>query len=277
MMQMFLTARCITFMGFLDQINIIKKREVDALKKRKSIENIEKECFVYLEKRKIRSLKQAIKKTFPPAVIAEIKLKSPSQGVLTSKSCKDIATLYAQSQADAISVLTDKTYFNGDIAYLKQVRTITPQPIFRKDFIIDPYQIYETFLAGGDAFLLIVALLSTKQLRQFIVLGKQLGLETIVEVHNKQELEDALEADAEIIGVNNRNLKTLTISLTTTEELMKYIPKEKIVISESGIDSPEQVRKIIGFGVQGILVGTSIIKSENQIEKITQFKQAINS
>lgn len=264
-------------MNFLDKIFPIKKRETAALKKLKSLQRTKQECSLCLGKREIRSLKQAIKQAHPLAIIAEIKLKSPSKGVLTSKSCKDIVRLYARSQADAISVLTDKTYFNGDIMYLKQTRALAHQPIFRKDFIIDSYQIYETFLAGGDAFLLIASLLSTSELRQFIALGKKMGLESIVEVHNKRELEKALQADAEIIGINNRNLKTFKIDISTTEELMGYVPKGKIVISESGINSSEDVQRVARAGVKGILVGTSIIKSENPIKKITELKASITS
>lgn len=263
-------------MSFLHKVIAIKKKEIQMRKKYKSLQRIKKECVFYAGKQKTRSLKYALQQTSPPAIIAEIKLKSPSEGILTTMSCRDIAVLYAQSQADAISVLTDKVHFNGDIAYLKQVRKLVKQPIFRKDFIIDPYQIYETFLAGGDAFLLIVALLSKPQLREFIALGKAMGLESIVEVHNRQELRSALNANAEIIGINNRNLKTLKVDIRTTEKLIKYIPKEKIVISESGINTSEEVKELIASGVKGILVGTSIIKSKSPVAKIAEFKKSIN-
>jgi len=264
-------------MNFLDKITPIKKREIQALKKEKPLNQIKKECSLYLGKRKIRSLSHALTNTTPPAIIAEIKLKSPSKGVLTSKTCEDIAELYANSQADAISVLTDKPFFYGDIANLKKTRALTLKPIFRKDFIIDPYQIYQTFLAGGDAFLLIAAMLSAPKLKQFIALGKKLGLENIVEVHNKEELKTALKADAKIIGINNRNLKTLKVDIAVTEELIKFVQAGKVIISESGIFSKEDVKKVITAGAKGILAGTSIINSKDPQAKISELKQSINS
>lgn len=261
--------------NILEKIVANKKREVMAKKRKKSIKKIKRECSEYLSKNKNnhRSLRQAILSGNPLGLIAEIKLASPTAGQLTELSCVDIARIYANSKADVISVLTDRTYFNGRPSYLKKVRKICHQPIFRKDFIIDQYQIYETALAGGDAFLLIATVLTIKEMENFMKLGNALGLEYLVEVHDEDDLKKAIMVGAEIIGINNRNLKTMKIDLSTTEKLAEKIPSGKIIISESGFNTQNDVRKILKSGANGILVGASIIKSKNMIKKINEFKQ----
>ncbi|MCX6761305.1 MAG: indole-3-glycerol phosphate synthase TrpC [Candidatus Moranbacteria bacterium] len=264
-------------MDLLKKIIATKKREIEKSKKKKSLVQIQKECREYFKNKKnkndFRSLKQAIINGKPLGLIAEIKLASPSAGQLTNLGYIDIARQYAKSKADVVSVLTDSTYFNGQIAYLEKVRKICPQPIFRKDFIIDSYQIYETVLAQADAYLLIASVLTAKEVKNLIQLGKKLGLECLVEIHNEADLKKALEANAEIIGINNRDLKTMKINLDTTEKLAKLIPKEKIIISESGINMHGDVEKLLKRGINGILVGTAIIKSKNMANKINELKK----
>lgn len=260
-------------MNLLDKIINNKKQELLIQKRNKPLIQIRKKCDLFLKNKKnTRSLIDAIANANPIGLIAEIKLASPSAGKLTKMNHTDIAGLYAASKADAISVLTDKIYFNGNISYLKAVKKICPQPIFRKDFIIDDYQIYETALAGGDAFLLIASVLSLKEIKKFIALGKKLRLECLVETRNKEDIEKAVEANAEIIGINNRDLKSMNIDFNTTEKLINFIPKNKIVISESGIHDYRHSKKLIKLGVNGILAGTSIIKSKNLINKIAELK-----
>lgn len=261
-------------MGFLETIIANKKCEIILLKQRLSLDDLKSQCQQSQVRRirESRSLRQALLAGKPFGLIAEIKLASPSRGKLTDLSCGEIARQYARSQADVISVLTDKTYFDGDISYLHAVRSIATQPVFRKDFIIDEYQIYETALAGADAFLLMASLLTTEQLLQFISLGKYLGLECLVETRNKEEIGKALAVDAPIIGINNRHLGDMSIDISTTEELMPLIPQDKIVISESGIITSDDVRRVLVAGVKGILVGTSLIESNNLISKIFELK-----
>lgn len=259
-------------MNFLDKVIITKKEEVDKLKKKKPFSEIKKEAFCLVGKRRIRPLKDIFYKPDPTKLIAEIKLKSPVGGQLTTLPYLTLAHLYARSKADAISVVTDRTYFGGHISYLRKVRSIVHQPILRKDFIIDPYQIYETFVALADAFLLIASVLHVRQLKNLLAIGQSLGLESVVEVYNKEDLEKALSVGAEIIGINNRSLKTLTIDLNVTERLIRYVPKGKFIISESGINTPAQVHRLAALGVHGILVGTAILKAENPIEKVSALK-----
>lgn len=260
-------------MNFLDTVIVTKKKELYNLKREKPLAQMQREALSLEGRRQTRSLREAILKAQPVAVMAEIKRQSPSEGMLTALSHIEIARLYAESEADAVSVLTDKTYFLGDISYVPEVKSIVRQPVFRKDFIIDPYQIYETFMACADAFLLMASLLSAVQLKALLLLGASLNLESMVEVHNKQELENALEAGTEIIGINNRNLKTLRVDTATTETLLPLIPREKIVVSESGIYAPEQVRTLARLGVRGVLVGTAVLKSKNPVEKISELKR----
>ncbi|PIR13353.1 indole-3-glycerol phosphate synthase [Candidatus Falkowbacteria bacterium CG11_big_fil_rev_8_21_14_0_20_39_10] len=263
-------------MGILKKIIASKKQEVETSKQKKNLKQMQKECCAYLENKKIngypKSFKHALLNGKPLGLIAEIKLASPSTGQLTSMKYDDIARQYADSRADVISILTDEKYFHGHISYLEKVKQICQQPIFRKDFIVDFYQIYETALAAADAYLLIASILTVDEIKNFIQLGKELDLECLVETHDEEDLKKALKANAEIIGINNRNLKTMKIDLGTTKKLASIIPKGKIIISESGINTHDEVKKLITFGIKGILVGTSIIKSKNIIEKINELK-----
>ncbi|MDH4330638.1 MAG: indole-3-glycerol phosphate synthase TrpC [Candidatus Moranbacteria bacterium] len=254
-----------------------KKIELDTKKKKHPLKEIQKECFEFLNKNNPkdyhRSFKSAIVDGKSVGLIAEIKLASPSTGKLTEISCTDVAKKYNKSKADVISVLTDEKYFNGHLSYLRKVREICHQPIFRKDFIVDSYQIYETALHGADAFLLIASVLTLDEMKQLIQLGKEVGLECLVETHDENDVEKAIQTSAEIIGINNRDLKTMKTDLGTTERLMKSISGDRIVISESGINNRDDVERMIGLGVKGVLVGTSIIKSENMIDKINSLKE----
>jgi indole-3-glycerol phosphate synthase len=222
------------------------------------------------EQRPFRALFEA-----GPVLIAEIKPKSPSAGELIAQSPLDVADIYAKSEVDVISVLTDAKYFGGDLELLKNVRARVPQTILRKDFIVDEYQVYETAAAGADAFLLIAAALDAGALGSLAALGKELGLGTLVEVHDEEELERALSCSADITGINNRNLKTLAVDLGVTELLAKKIPAGTPFISESGIFSAADVERVSKAGARGILVGTSILQSSDPLAKIAELKQAL--
>ncbi len=195
------------------------------------------------------------------SVIAEVKKASPSAGIIDPVfDYMNIARAYENGGAAAISVLTDEEYFKGHLDYLKEIKAEINIPILRKDFIIDPIQIYEAKAAGADAFLLIAAILTTEEIAEFYALGKSLGLDVLTEVHDKEELDKVLETDCDIIGVNNRNLRNFTVDLTLTEQLMEFIPKDKIIVGESGIKKPEDAQYLRKVGSDAVLCGETLVR-----------------
>ena len=202
-------------------------------------------------------------------LIAEVKRASPSRGIL----CPDfnpveLAKSYAQGGAAAISVLTEANYFDGSINHLAAIREEIRLPLLRKDFIFDPYQVYESRAYGADALLLIVAILSQEQLEELLWLSQNLSLSCVVEVHNQADVERALLSQAKIIGINNRNLDTLAVDINTTQQLRPLIPREKIVVSESGIKSREDIVKLKGWGVNVVLVGEALVTTADVPSKM---------
>lgn len=198
-------------------------------------------------------------------VIAEIKQASPSKGIM----CRDfdpvaIARTYEACGAAAISVVTDRRFFQGDMEYLMQVRRVTSIPLLNKDFIIDPYQIYRARISGADAVLLIAAILSSGQLSGYLKLVKDLAMSALVEVHTAEELARVLATDAEIIGINNRNLRTFEVNIDTTRRLLPSVPAGRIVVSESGIATREVMRDLAGQGVHAFLIGEALMQSEDR-------------
>jgi indole-3-glycerol phosphate synthase len=194
------------------------------------------------------------------ALIAEVKKASPSRGVIRPDfHPAEIARAYAAAGASAISVLTEETFFQGSLSYLDEVRAAAPVPLLRKDFIIHPAQIFEA-VGRADAVLLIVAALTPTELREFRDLATACGLDTLVEVHDRAELEIALEAGAPTIGINNRDLRSFTIDLRTTYDLLPHIPAGTQVVSESGIATHDQVVALADAGVHGMLVGEALMR-----------------
>ena len=173
---------------------------------------------------------------------------------------------------DAISCLTEEDHFDGNVDYLKKIRTITELPILRKDFMIDPYQFYEAKTIGADAVLLIAAILDDAQMKDFYQLSKELELDALVEVHDEKELERAMKMDADIIGVNNRNLKDFTISLDTTVRLSKLVPKDKVLVAESGILQDADVELLKECGVDAFLIGRALMEAEHPKEVAKRWK-----
>ncbi len=197
-----------------------------------------------------------------PAVIAEIKKASPSKGVLRANfDPKTIAKSYEENGAACLSVLTDKDFFQGADEYLQQVHEICRLPILRKDFIIDAYQVYEARAIGADCILLIVSILGDTQLHDLTALATHLGMNVLIEVHDSEELERALPLNTRLIGINNRNLRTFKTHLKTTLELLQWIPKKHIVVSESGIQSANDVALLRDAGVNTFLVGEAFMKA----------------
>lgn len=212
---------------------------------------------------------EAISKTGEMNLIAEVKKKSPSKGIIRAEFDPiRIAETYEEFGASAISILTDVRFFDGKLEYLTAIREVVDVPLLRKDFTIDPYHIYQSRVGGADAILLIVAALTSMQLQEFIDIASSLSMASVVEVHTEEELEIALDVGAEIIGINNRNLKTFQTDLDTTFRLYELIPGNIVVISESGILSREDVKKLEQVGLNAILVGESLMRSPEIGEQI---------
>ena len=193
-------------------------------------------------------------------LIAEVKKASPSKGVMvTDFDHLKLARTYENNGAAAISVLTDEKYFQGKIEYLSEISRVVSIPVLRKDFIIDKYQLYESAAYGADAVLLITAVLTPEQLESFLKLSKTLQLDCLVEVHDEKEVFKALLAGAEIIGINNRDLATFNVNTDTTRRLRMLVPQSQIVVSESGIHTKEDVRKMQECKVNAVLVGEALV------------------
>lgn len=204
-------------------------------------------------------------------LIAEVKKKSPSKGIIREDFDPiDIAEIYNENGASAISVLTDVKFFDGRLDYLSSIQKVVDIPLLRKDFTIDEYHIYQARVAGADAILLIVAALTQLQLKEFQEIAATLSMASLVEVHTKTELEIALDSGAEIIGINNRDLKTFNTDIATTFKLLDYIPSDKVVVSESGIYTRADVDSLEEAGVNAILVGESLMRSSNIGDKVQE-------
>ena len=204
-------------------------------------------------------------------LIAEVKQASPSRGVLNPNlNPTKLGKTYAEGGAAAISVLTEENYFKGSIDYLAAIREVVRLPLLRKDFIFDPYQVYESRAYGADALLLIAAILSRPQLEELLSLSHSLGLRCLVEVHKENEVERALRSKARIIGINNRDLDTFNIDINTTRRLRPLIPQTKIVVSESGIKTRSDTEKLKEWGVNAILVGETLVTAGDVLTKMRE-------
>jgi indole-3-glycerol phosphate synthase len=204
-------------------------------------------------------------------VIAEVKSASPSKGLIRENfDAVAIARDYAANGASAISVLTEERFFRGSLTHLEQIRRAVSVPLLRKDFLLDPYQLVEAKSFGADAVLLIAALLGPSLLRELRQQAGRLSLDALVEVHSEDELNAALEAGAQVVGINNRDLKTFHVSLSTTEKLAPLIPRGTPVVCESGIDSPEQIRRIEALGIHVFLIGESLMRAPEPGKKLRE-------
>jgi indole-3-glycerol phosphate synthase len=204
-------------------------------------------------------------------LIAEVKQASPSRGILTSNfSPTKLARTYAEGGAAAISVLTEANYFGGNIEHLAAIKEAVGLPLLRKDFIFDPYQVYESRAYGADALLLIATILSPGQLKELISLSHSVGLKCLVEVHNEGEVERAVLSAAEIIGVNNRDLNTFAVDINTTRRLRPLVPKEKITVSESGIKNRRDIEKLRKWRVDAVLVGEALVTASDVRAKMKE-------
>jgi indole-3-glycerol phosphate synthase len=206
------------------------------------------------------------------SLIAEFKRRSPSAGALAPEALDVAAQVaaYERGGAAALSVLTDERHFGGSLADLRAARAACDLPILRKDFIVDPYQLYEAAVNGADAVLLIVAALGDEELRSLHREARSIDLDVLVEVHDEEEMERALEAGAEVIGINNRNLDDMSVDVATTYELMPDVPAGKAVVAESGISGREELEELDRVGVDAVLIGTSLMSADDPEAKVRE-------
>jgi len=218
-----------------------------------------------------RPFKEAISKPRQISLIAEIKQASPSKGVIRQNfNLAEIALAYQEAGAQALSVLTEEDYFNGNPAYINEAKAIFSGPVLRKDFILESYQVYESRYLGADAILLIADLLTKDKLVEFMRIADELGLDYLVEVHDEKELKKVLNLKVPVIGINNRNLRTLEVDFKTTEKLFTLVPKDKTVVVESGIKNSQDVLFLKILGASAVLIGTAFMESADIKRKVDE-------
>ncbi|MBI4620566.1 MAG: indole-3-glycerol phosphate synthase TrpC [Desulfobacterales bacterium] len=254
---------------FLHEIISHKKKVLIEGKKRCAIDELRDQID---NSPPIRDIKSAITSPSTPIkIIAEVKKASPSKGIIREDfDPVEIAKICEANGASAISVLTEEKFFHGSPDYLKKIREVTAIPLLCKDFIFDEYQIYQARVFGADAFLLIAAILDNCELNVLLKTGRGLGMQALVEVHNLEELKMVLQTEAEIIGINNRDLKTFKTDISTTERLIKEIPQDKIVVSESGINTAEDISRLRECGAHAFLIGESLMRERDIAKKLTE-------
>ncbi|CAN2042271.1 Indole-3-glycerol phosphate synthase [Candidatus Magnetomoraceae bacterium gMMP-15] len=258
-------------MSILDKILKKKLEEVTLLKAENDLNVLQKQA---MQMPICRDFAGALKNCPHVPIIAEIKRASPSKGpIRESVDVAELAKMYKKGGASAISVLTDKPFFEGSLDDLKKVRQTVDLPVLRKDFIIDEIQIYQARTAGADAVLLIVAALETDRLKQLFNLSLELGMTPLVEVHNESELKKALKLDPPVIGINNRNLNTLEISLETSIKLRPLIPSS-LVVGESGIKKNNDILRLLDAKINAFLIGTSLMKSTDPMRLLNELCHA---
>ena len=249
-------------MSILSEILAHKRREVRASMKRLPLDFVKTAALALPRKKNV--FRKALRASKKIGVIAEIKHRSPSKGLLRKDfDPARIAKQYDKAGAAALSVLTDKKYFGGSPEFLVRVKRVTSLPVLRKDFILEDYQVYESRLLGADAILLIAGALSTGKMRSLYKTAKQLGLDVLFEVHSTVELKKVLPLKPTILGVNNRDLRTFKVDLKVTRELSRMIPRSILLVSESGIGSAADLRGLSAFGVRAVLVGEGLVREKN--------------
>lgn len=245
-------------MNILDRIIEHKQKEVAGNKRLFPVKLLEQSIFFSSP---AISLKKFVQQKDKTGIIAEFKRKSPSKGIINdTASIGETTTGYVQAGASALSILTDKHFFGGSNEDLKSVRNSISSPLLRKDFTIDEYQVIEAKSIGADAILLIAAVLTPEQCRSLSTFAHSFGLEVLLEVHDEEELKKNISSEADLIGVNNRNLKTFEVSIDTSKRLADLIPKTAVSVSESGISSPETIIELRRYGFEGFLIGENFMK-----------------
>ena len=252
----------------LDDIVLSKQQEVEAAKDRLPFDDLKAHLASHFTE---RSFRKALQAPGQLTLIAELKRKSPSKGMLRERfDPVHLAQTMQGAGAAALSVLTDETYFGGHLDFLRDVKQFTEIPVLRKDFVIDPYQVYESAYYQADAVLLIVRLLTEEQLIQCMQAADVLGLEPLVEVHALEELKLALSVGAHVIGINHRDLKTFQIDPALSERLVPKIPSGKLIVAESGIQTAQDVQRMKQLGVHALLIGEALMTAPDPAAKIRE-------
>lgn len=263
----------------LDTLADAAKKRVETLKSRVSLRDMEAMAYKAYEQSSKGGKEFIFEQTMASpslSFICEVKRASPSKGLIAEDfPYVTIGKEYEEAGADAISVLTEPDYFLGKDEYLTEISHFVNLPLLRKDFTVDPYQIYEAKVLGASAVLLICALLDTKKIREWIKICDRLSMSALVEAHDEQEIDSALEAGARLIGVNNRNLKTFTVDLKNSLRLRNRVPQTIPFIAESGIKTPDDIRLLSQAGVNGVLIGESLMRSPNKKQIIRSFQEAL--
>ncbi|UZO79277.1 indole-3-glycerol phosphate synthase TrpC [Aquimarina sp. ERC-38] len=255
-------------MNILDKIIIDKRKEVALRKSLIPVKQLEQSV---LFDRETTSLAQALRNS-DTGIIAEHKRRSPSKSVINQKvSVQDVALDYETAGACGMSVLTDGKYFGGSLDDLLLARAATQMPLLRKEFIVDTYQILEAKAYGADVILLIATVLTREEIKKFSEFAKSLSLDVLLEVHNLEELEKSIMPSLDMLGVNNRNLKTFEVSIEVSKNLSTHIPDDFVKVSESGISSVEAIKELKPYGYQGFLIGENFMKTENPGASASQF------
>jgi indole-3-glycerol phosphate synthase len=245
-----------------------KKDEVSRLKKKLPIGMVN-------DLPPLRDFKAAISMPDRINLIAEIKFASPSAGMIREETAPEaLGRIYEAAGASAISLLTDKMFFHGDLAYLPSLKKAVSIPVLRKDFIIDEIQVREAYHYGTDAVLLIARILSAEHLKDLIGLCRELGLTPLTEVHDREDMDKAIECEADVIGINNRDLDTFVVDINATFRLAPLVPEGVVLVSESGINNAKDIRALKGAGINAVLVGSAIMRSDHPAEKTKEMVEA---
>jgi indole-3-glycerol phosphate synthase len=255
----------------LQKIVAVKHEEVAAAKKKKSLEAMRDDAFSRVLTRDFEGALRAKIAAGRAAVIAEIKKASPSKGVIREDFIPaDIAQSYAEHGAACLSVLTDRQFFQGSPDYLKQARASCDLPVLRKDFMVDPYQVYEARAMGADCILLIAACLADAQMAELEAIARGMDMAVLVEVHDADELQRALQLKTRLVGINNRNLRSFEVSLDTTLGMLKDVPADRLLVTESGILARADVQRMRAAGVHAFLVGEAFMRAEEPGEALAE-------
>ena len=259
-------------MDILDEIVAYKRQEIEAQKKMFPLDLLQNLCDD--EERQTLSMSKSLRES-STGIIAEFKRKSPSKGWIKEEGAPNVIPVkYAQNGASALSILTDEHFFGGSLGYIRQVRDKVELPILRKDFIIDPYQVYQARTIGADAILLIAACLTKEQYRELSHLAHELSLEVLLEIHTESEL-DYVDDEVDMVGVNNRNLGTFHTDVQNSFRLAEKLPQGNVLVSESGISSPDTIKQLRTCGFQGFLIGESFMKTSNPGAALHSFIHAL--
>ncbi|MBD3637622.1 MAG: indole-3-glycerol phosphate synthase TrpC [Crocinitomicaceae bacterium] len=209
-------------------------------------------------------------------IVAEFKRRSPSAGEIQKQSVEEVVSKYSREGVSAVSILTDQSFFGGELSDLSAAKTAIKKPVLRKDFIVDEYQLFEAKAYGADAVLLIAEALDEYHATYLTTIAQSLGLEVLMELHSEEQV-DKLNDAVDIIGINNRNLKTLQIDLTTSEQLLKYLPYNKVKITESGISTPDDLKRLYSLGYDGCLIGEAVLKQPTLLSELANVANDFNA